>query len=252
MKKNNAVVNPAKGKKSPNLGPVAVMVSNAGDLGLICKQMDFDNGNYKAMYNSKLYSSGQVSDPCVVGPMVGAPYAVLVLENLIACGAKKILFIGWCGAVSHDVKIGDIIIPSGSIIDEGTSRHYNNCGQDAQAGEYNLCLASAPGNITKKTRETLIKHNLEFHEGIVWSIDAPFRETPEKIRYFQKKDALAVEMEISALFTVGKFRQVEVGGILVVSDELSTCSWVPGFKEKCFRESRKTAYKVIKSLCNIL
>jgi len=48
----------------------------------------------------------------VVGPFVGAPYAAMLLETLIAWDVEKIIFFGWCGAISHDVKIGDIIIPT--------------------------------------------------------------------------------------------------------------------------------------------
>ena len=72
-----------------------------------------------------------------------------------------------------------------------------------------------------------------------------YRETPSKVKYFQGKDALGVEMETSALFTVGSFRNVEVGGILVVSDELSTYKWKTGFSDNRFKESRRAAHKII-------
>ena len=100
----------------------------------------------------------------------------------------------------------------------------------------------------ERTREALKDKDLSFNEGIVWSTDALFRETCEKVEHFQKIKVLAVEMETSAMFTVGNFRDVEVGGILVVSDELSTFKWQTGFKDKHFEKSRKAACEVISSL----
>ncbi len=64
----------------------------------------------------------------------------------------------------------------------------------------------------------------------------------------RQQDALAVEMELSALFSVGRFREVEVGGILVVSDEISTFSHLAGFHEKVFRKSREAVSEVITEL----
>ena len=238
--RSDEIVTPVKGKNSPNLGPVAVMVSTQADLSLFCNLTDLDEEKYRNLFVSRLYFGNTAEAGfAVVGPFVGAPYAAMLLETLIAWGAEKIIFFGWCGAISHDVKIGDIIIPTGAIIDEGTSKHYD---QEEDS-------VSRPSSyILKNTKEALKNGSLSFHEGIVWSTDAIYRETCEKVIYYQEKDILAVEMELSALFTVGKFRNVQIGGILVVSDELSTLKWQPGFKEQRFKESRKAVVEVIKEI----
>jgi len=238
--RSDGIVIPVKGKNSPNLGPVAVMVSTQADLNLFCSLTDIDEKKHKNLFVSRLYVGNTVEAGfAVVGPFVGAPYAAMLLETLIAWGAEKIMFFGWCGAISRDVKVGDIIIPTGAIIDEGTSKHYD---QEEDG-------VSRPSSyILKNTKEALKKGSLSFHEGIVWSTDAIYRETCEKVIYYQEKDILAVEMELSALFTVGKFRNVQIGGILVVSDELSTLKWQPGFKEQRFKESRKAVVEVIKEI----
>ena len=217
--RSNGIVIPVKGKNSPNLGPVAVMVSSQTDLSLFCSLAGLDEKKQKDLFVSRLYV-GDTAEAgfSVVGPFVGAPYATMLLETLIAWDVKKIIFFGLCGAISHDVKIGDIIIPTGAIIDEGTSKHYHQ-GDDA--------ISQPSSYILKNTKEALKKTGLAFHEGLVWSTDAIYRETCEKVKCYQEKDVLAVEMELSALFTVGKFRDVQVGGILVVSDELSTFKWQP-------------------------
>ncbi len=242
--RSDGIVIPVKGKNSPNLGPVAIMVSSQTDLSLFCRLAGLDEKKQKDLFVSRLYV-GDTAEAgfSVVGPFVGAPYAVMLLETLIAWNVEKIIFFGWCGAISPNVKIGDIIIPAGALIDEGTSKHYHQ-GDDG---------VSRPSSyILKNTKEALIKADLAFHEGLVWSTDAIYRETCEKIKYFQEKGVLAVEMELSALFTVGKFRNVQIGGILVVSDELSTLTWRPGFREQRFKENRKAVVEVIKALCNLL
>jgi len=238
--RSDEIVTPVKGKNSPNLGPVAVMVSTQADLSLFCNLTDLDEEKYRNLFVSRLYVGNTAETGfSVVGPFVGAPYATMLFETLIAWGAEKIIFFGWCGAISHDVKVGDVIIPTGAIIDEGTSKHYH---QEEDG-------VSRPSSyILKNTKEALKKAGLTFHEGILWSTDAIYRETCEKVKHYQGKDVLAVEMELSALFTVGKFRNVQMGGILVVSDELSTLTWRPGFREQCFKESRKAVVEVIKEI----
>ena len=241
--RSDEIVTPVKGKNSPNLGPVAVMVSTQADLSLFCSLTDLDEEKYRNLFVSRLYIGNTAEAGfAVVGPFVGAPYATMLFETLIAWGVEKIIFFGWCGAISHDVKIGDVIIPTGAVIDEGTSKHYDQEDGVSRPSSY----------ILKNTKEALKKGGLSFHEGIVWSTDAIYRETCEKVIYYQEKDILAVEMELSALFTVGKFRNVQMGGILIVSDELSTLTWRPGFREQRFKESREAVAKTIKALCNTL
>jgi hypothetical protein len=60
-----------------------------------------------------------------------------------------------------------------------------------------------------------------FTKGPIWTTDAIYRETPEKVTAYQQQNILAVEMEVSALLAVASFRSVQMAALLVVSDELS-------------------------------
>jgi purine-nucleoside phosphorylase len=73
----------------------------------------------------------------------------------------------------------------------------------------------------------------------VWSTDAPFRETVGKVLGYQKQGVLAVDMEISALFTVADFRGIELAAALTVSDELHDLAWKHGFREPRFKRTRE-------------
>ncbi len=238
MTKDDAIVRPVKGRNSPQPGACAVMVSSESDLRMLCRKMNLQENRFVKLFMSRLYIDNRQVNLTLVGPFIGAPYAVMILETLIAWGARKILFFGWCGAISPDVKIGDIIIPTGAIIDEGTSRHYNK--------DEKFCV-SPPGRITETIKEALSQRGICFHTGIIWSTDAVYRETCERVKYYQNKNVLAVDMELSALFTAGSFLEVEVGGVLIVSDEISTCKQVAGFSRQCFKKSRTDVCEAISS-----
>ena len=243
MNDTDAIINPQRSKGSPELGTVAVMVATEPDLSLLCELVGLDVDSCQKLFISRLYGDAQqIPDLSVAGPLLGAPYAAMLLETLIAWGVKKIVFLGWCGAISDTVKIGDIIVPTSAIIDEGTSSHYFS----------NSSLSRPAPVLVGQIQEYLLEKNIKFHHGTIWSTDAVYRETPEKVEYFQKMNALAVDMETSCLFTVAKFRDVEIGGVLVVSDELSAFKWRPGFKDERFVKGRQTACRLVKELCRKL
>ncbi len=241
MQKNDAIVNPAKSKNAPDLGPVAVMAATRTDLFSLCELFGFDKNNFYRLMISRLYFDRLQPDGfSVTGPFVGAPYAVMLLEPLIAWGVRKIIFLGWCGAVSEKVKIGDIILPTSAVIDEGTSAHY---------GQMDAGVSRASSSLVSMTRQVLNKNQIDFHAGAIWTTDAVYRETRQRVETHQQDGILAVEMELSALYSVAQFRRVALAGILVVSDELSSLDWRPGFKDERFVQGRRTACKVVKELC---
>lgn len=242
MNQQAAIVNPRKGKRSPDIGPVAVMVSSRLDMDLLLREMNIGKNDFHQLSMSRLYHGP--AGISITGPFIGAPYATMLLEDLIAWGAEKILFLGWAGTLTDHVGIGDLVVPGGAFIDEGTSRHYT---PEAENGR-----APAPGGITAHIETLLADRKVEFHGGDIWTTDAIYRETPEKVTRFRNKNALAVEMELSALFTVAAYRNVEMGALLAVSDDLSTMEWQPGFGNKRFKQTRRDAAGLITDLCRSL
>jgi uridine phosphorylase len=244
-----SIVTPTRPKRAPLPGSMAVMVATVGDMRNLCQTMNIPPEPFDRLFLSRFLLQNDVHQGVsIVGPLVGAPYATMILETLVACGVHKILFFGWCGAVSPKVSIGEIILPNKALIDEGTSPHYlprENSGKNQACDGY----AKPSDTVIHCIRRGLKEQKLKFHEGAVWTTDAIFRETPEKVKYYQKREILAVEMELSALFTAGKFHGVEVGGILVVSDSISGYTWRQGFKDSGFKTSRKAVSEVIRQLC---
>jgi uridine phosphorylase len=240
-----AIVNPVKGRRSPDLGPSGLLVACQPDLDTLCRRHRLDPRQATALLMSRVYPADGSAPPAftICGPVMGAPYAVMVLESLIAWGLRRVLFFGWCGAISPRVAIGDIILPTQALIDEGTSRHYGG-SQDRPTRPATRLLAD--------TRTVLARKGLAFHEGAIWTTDAIYRETPAKLRHFRQRRAIGVEMELSALLTVARFRGVAASAILVVSDELADLTWRPGFRDPRFTAARKAVCEVLSTLCPIL
>jgi uridine phosphorylase len=171
----------------------------------------------------------------LAGPMLGAPQAVMVLEKMIALGVRRVLALGWCGSLQPHVRIGDVVIPRGAVSEEGTSPHY----------PIGAAKPSPTPALVQRLMEVLGTESGTFHEGRVWSTDAPYRETVSKVEEYQKLGILAVDMEVSALFTVAHFRGIELAAALAVSDELHDLSWRHGFREPRFKQSREHLCRVV-------
>ncbi len=234
------IVQPVVNQRTPRLGSLGVLSATSSDLKTLAASLNIESTNPRSLYMSHLY----VRDDGIFlsGPFMGAPYAVMILETLAAWGAKQIIFTGWCGAISPLVQTGDIIVPSIAFIDEGTSRAY--------LPESDVCTSKPSETLTSCIKESIQKSALPFHEGAIWTTDAIFRETPDKIYHFRNKGALAVEMEVSALFTVSAFLNIEISAILIVSDDVSTLTWKPGFRDKKFIENRTAIANLISGICD--
>ena len=240
MPANEAIVNPIKGRNAPDPGSLVLLIGTLSDFNLFSNFMELPDSQSRPLFISRMHPQTEhLPGVSLTGPIVGAPYAVMILETLIAWGGRRFVFFGWCGAISPDVRIGDILIPSTAMIDEGTSKHYS---------DEDVSVSKPSSVITSRLKSALYEKVISFHEGPVWTTDAIFRETKDKVSRYQKQGALAVDMELSALFTVAKFRGVDIGGILVVSDELSSLQWRPGFKEGRFKQARETVCTLLQTI----
>jgi len=219
------------------------MVSAAPDMGLI--RQGFGKWQSRAFFNSSLLV--KEDDPwgmSVTGPYIGAPYGVMLLESLIAKGARAVIVLGWCGGLSPDLSPGDLVVVEKALVDEGTSRHYMDLPGEQLA-------VNADARLTATLAAALDAAGLEAHaHATIWTTDAIYRETSEKVAWYKEKGACAVEMECSALFAAAAFRKVPIAALLVVSDSLGRAdgAWDPGFYKKRFKVMRKQACGVAMAL----
>ena len=153
---------------------------------------------------------------------IGAPPAVVLLEELIAFGVKKFISVGSAGTLQKNLKIGSLVVCERAIRDEGSSHHYVKTGKYAHPSK----------EMTEMIIKSLTKRKLKFATGTSWTIDTPYRETVAEARHYQKEGVLTVEMEASALFTVAQYRNVELGALFTISDSLAELKWLPKFHAK--------------------
>ena len=107
-------------------------------------------------------------------------------------------------------------------------------------------------DLAARLQNYCLQNGFSLRPGPVWTTDAPLRETTAKVRGYGKEGILAVEMEMSALFHVAAYRKVRLVGLLVVSDELFTLKWRPGFRSAHFNRSRRHAIDTLLGFCATL
>lgn len=152
---------------------------------------------------------------------IGGPSASIALEELVRVGADTFLRVGTCGGMQTDIMGGDLVIATGAIRMEGTSKEYAPIEFPAVANlEITNALVQAAKDLNKK-----------YHVGIVQCKDAFYgQHEPEtkpvdyelvnKWNAWVRLGCKASEMESAALFVVGDYLRVRVGSsFLVVANQ---------------------------------
>ena len=146
---------------------------------------------------------------------IGAPAAVVLLEDLAAFGVKRFFSIGLAGGLQGDMQSGDLIIPEKTIRGDGTSSYYQ---------EPSLYAAPSP-LIQRGIQDQLHAMHLAYRAGTTWSTDAPYREMSSIVQDYQEQGVLAVDMEASALFAAASRLGVQIGAAFSIADTLSGLNW---------------------------
>jgi uridine phosphorylase len=148
-------------------------------------------------------------------PGVGAPLAAGMLEGAIALGCRKFIACGGAGVLDREVAVGHIIVPRSAVRDEGTSYHYLPPGREVEASPEGIAAIE----------HVLKKRGAEYLISKTWTTDAPYRETPAKVRLRRSEGCLTVDMEAAAFFAVARFRGVILAQMLYAGDDVSSDEW---------------------------
>lgn len=148
---------------------------------------------------------------------IGGPSASIAMEELYRCGADTFLRIGTCGGMQPEVKSGDIVVATGAIRMEGTSKEYAPIEFPAVP---DLSVTNALSAAAKKME-------YPFHTGVVQCKDSFYgQHEPEvkpvsyelmnKWEAWKRLGCLASEMESAALFVVASYLHVRAGSCFLV------------------------------------
>ena len=148
---------------------------------------------------------------------LGGPACVGAFEDVMAFGGKRIILLGNCGVLDKNIKDCGIIIPTKAIRDEGTSYHYAPAGDTIEVNT----------KYTEEFKKVLEEFGYPYVEGVTWTTDAFYRETPQKIESRKKIGAICVEMECASMQAFCNFRGIEFFQFLYAGDNLDHSSWDP-------------------------
>lgn len=148
-------------------------------------------------------------------PGQGAPLAAASLERVIAAGCRAIVFCGGAGALVPELALGQVVVPTQALRDEGTSFHY---APPAREIETDLHVVSTLTAVCES-------RGVPYTPGKTWTTDGLFRETRGRVARRRDEGCIVVESEAAALLAVGQFRNVPVGVLLYAADDVSGEVW---------------------------
>ena len=181
---------------------------------------------------------------------VGGPSASIAIEELVACGAKTFIRVGTCGGMQLDVNSGDIVVASGAIRAEGTSKEYAPIEFPAVP---NVKVAAALATACERL-------GFPHHVGVVQCKDAFYGQhrpetLPNKDELLRKwnawlaLDCKASEMESAALFICAQYLKVRCGScFLVVANQERALAGLDNPQVHDTDKAIRTAIEAIKIL----
>jgi DeoD family purine-nucleoside phosphorylase len=145
----------------------------------------------------------------VQGTGMGCPGATIVFEELIQLGVRRLLRVGTCGGLQPHHKLGDLIVALTAVPADQTAMHL--VGNEPHCPTASWELIHGAVHAAKEIGQ-------EMHVGPIVSSDLFYNPDEGQYERWSRRGVLAVEMEASALFTVGALRGVDAGCLLTVSD----------------------------------
>jgi uridine phosphorylase len=161
-----------------------------------------------------------------------APDTAITTEILCAAGARSLIRVGSCGSLQAHVKIGDLVIVTGALRGEGTTRYY------VPENFSTLAHPDIVGALQKAAQSLNVRHHL----GWIFTTDALFQETPELIQQLNAQNISTIDMVTSTFLTVAQVRQKKAGAILAVSDECLHGRF--GFRDRLFLQAEEKMIEV--------
>lgn len=169
----------------------------------------------------------------IINFSIGSPNAALITELLGSIEPKAVLFLGLCGGLHRSLKVGDFILPTAAIRDEGASQHF----MPPQVP------ALPTFKVQKFVSQMLVEKSKDYRTGVVHTTDYRFWEFDERFKAtLHEERALAIDMETATCFITGFVSKVPIGALLLVSD-------LPLKKEGI--KTKKSAKKVFRQFTDL-
>jgi uridine phosphorylase len=189
------------------LDPDGDVVRHLAPLGRVTRHSDW------ACYHSELWTTHHDDLEIGIVPCaVGAPYAVLVAEELAASGCELLVSVTSAGTITALGTPPYFVLIERALRDEGTSHRYLPPGEWVTLStDLDEMLGGAFDDLGEPV-----------HRGVSWTTDAPFRETASAIEAARAAGVHAVEMEAAALYAYAQARDRDVVCVAHVTNSMAT------------------------------
>lgn len=199
-------------KESIGITPIVLVIWDNKLVELFIKKINAElstNWFYNNLYPIYIGKTQGLSITILQAPR-GAPGTIKIMEEMIICGARIFIGIGKTYQLQKTINTGSFIIPDNCISEDFTSSLYLK-----KRG-----LLQPDKNILELFKKSNLNRKYPIFFGTIWTSDVPTRESIEKIERYRKQGVLGVDMETSAMYTLGKFRGVKVCNILIAFNEI--------------------------------
>jgi uridine phosphorylase len=143
---------------------------------------------------------------------MGGPSAAIVIAELSDLGARRLIRVGTCGGLDPALALGDLVIVTGALPRDGTSRALGASRPVSPDPALLEALVGAEADLRGGGRPA--------HRGQVVSTDLLYDTREGQEHEWVEAGALAVEMETATLFALARRRRLEAAALLLVSDVL--------------------------------
>jgi purine-nucleoside phosphorylase len=164
---------------------------------------------------------------------MGGPALIHKMEELIAFGVQNFISIGYAGALTKDLSVGDWVVYSKALSEDGVGHLYIS-----HKGSFSY---ADPAIIEKWQSFMKIKHpdHAPFKPAVSWSFPVLFRETQEDVTRVSALGCTTVEMEVAAFFAIAQEKGVHPLALYVISDSLADGEWDPHLQDPSVKGSIK-------------
>ncbi len=173
----------------------------------------------------------------IVGRAVGAPFAVLVAEQLFVSGCQLLISMSSAGAIAPGLPRPSYVLIEKALRDEGTSYHY------LPPAPY---VSAEPG-IFAAALKAMLAAGFPAIRGVSWTTDAPFRETAAVVRERLSQGVHTVEMEAAALLAFAEAKRKPLVAIAHITNALGQG---PGDFDKGHGNGAETALAIAAAIAN--
>lgn len=195
------------------IGDVARYVLMPGDpkrVKRIAKQ--FDKAEKKADYRGYVTYTGETKGIGITTTSsgIGCPSTAIAMEELMNIGVNTFIRVGTTGALVPHLDSGDIVVATGAVRWEGTSKTYIPIEYPAVANY----------QVVNALLQAAHEYGIKVHPGIIISSDAYYGGNDEVLRNFGEANVLSIEMEASLMFTLASMRGARAGAICTVDGNI--------------------------------